>query len=51
VAPKERMTILMYFVTEGKIVFSSGRYLLLQAKMTKGHLGKEKFIQEYLGAF
>ena len=33
-APKGRIKILIHFITEGKIVFFAGGYLLLQVKLT-----------------
>jgi len=51
VAPKEIMKILMHFITKGKIVFSAGRYLLLQAKLTKVASGERKFHSRVLRSF
>jgi len=51
VAPKEIIKSLMHFITEGKIVFSAGRYLLLQAKLTQMASGERKFHTKVLRNF
>jgi hypothetical protein len=51
VALKEKMKILIHFITEGKIIFSAGRYVLLQAKLTEVEHGERKFHTKVLRRF
>jgi len=45
------MKILMHFITEGKIVFFAGCYLLLQAKLTSVAPEERKFHTGVLRSF